>query len=484
MSFISFEFILFATLIVPLYFRLRFRLRWVLLLGASYVFYAYWKPGYVLLIVFSTAVDYLVALGLQRAALHQVFRRRILLTCSVVANLSVLFLFKYADFFNQTAAGFAEVLGASWQFNSLELILPVGISFYTFQSMAYTFDVYRGRLRAENHLGIFATYVAFFPQLVAGPIERATSMLPQFRQSFSFDYARVVGGLRLVLWGAFKKVVVADRLAIYVNTVYGDVESYRGLSLIIATVFFAFQIYFDFSAYSDIAIGVARVLGFKLMDNFRRPFLATSLRDFWRRWHISLSTWFRDYVYIGLGGNRIGLSRQLANVLIVFALSGLWHGANWTFLLWGLYHGTLVALEILARQRIVSRLPRGGFGLVCSIMYTFSLVTVGWVLFRATNVGEITYIVAHSLDLSQGFAALTDPFKAGILPRRVEFLLSFLLIALVLFVDVLDERYGLLPYFATLPALLRWLVYNFLVTCIILTSFFSYVREAFYYFQF
>ena len=484
MSFISFEFILFAALVIPLYFRLRFRLRWLLLLGASYIFYANWRPGYVLLIVFSTVVDYLVAIGLQAKPLQRKFQRRILLACSVAANLSVLFIFKYADFFNQTVAGIAEVLGAHWQVESLELLLPVGISFYTFQSMAYSFDVYRGRLRADNHFGIFATYVAFFPQLVAGPIERATNMLPQFRQKFSFDYARVVGGLRLVLWGAFKKVVVADRLAIYVNAVYGDVESYRGLSLILATIFFAFQIYCDFSAYSDVAIGVARVLGFKLMDNFRRPYLATSLRDFWRRWHISLSTWFRDYVYIGLGGNRKGLRRQIGNLLLVFALSGLWHGANWTFLLWGLYHGMIVALEVLGRARLVSRLPHGGFGYVCSLIYSFSLVTIGWVLFRATSVADIGYIVRHSLDVSGGFAALTDPFAAAFLPQRVEFLLSFLLIALVLFSDMLDERFGLMPYFAKLPVMVRWLAYNFFVTCIVLTSFFGNVNEEFYYFQF
>ncbi len=484
MSFISIEFMLFAAIVAPLYFWLRFRLRWILLLGASYFFYAYWNPGYVLLIVFSTVVDYLAAKALQRSPPHRIIQRRLLLSCSVAANLGVLFLFKYADFLSQTVAGFAEALGAPWQFQSLELLLPVGISFYTFQSMAYTFDVYRGRLQAENHFGIFATYVAFFPQLVAGPIERATNMLPQFRQKFSFDYARVVGGLRLVLWGAFKKVVVADRLANYVNAVYGDVESYSGMSLILATFFFAFQIYCDFSAYSDIAVGVAKALGFKLMENFRRPYLATSLRDFWRRWHISLSTWFRDYVYISLGGNRKGLARQFWSLLIVFALSGLWHGANWTFLLWGLYHGMLVALETLGRARIGARLPHGGLGYACRLVYTFLLATVGWVLFRASSLSDVSYIFLHILDFSQGFADLTDPSEAGILPQRVEFLLSFLLIALALIVDVLDERIGLMTYFAKLPALLRWLVYYFLVACIILTTFFSAAYEEFIYFQF
>ena len=351
MSFISAEFILFAVLIFSAYFLIAQRWRWLFLLLASYYFYAFWQPSYLLLIVFSTLVDYLVGLALGSTSATKVYRRRLLLACSLVANLGLLFIFKYANLLGQAVTDLSTALGIPIEFGALDLLLPVGISFYTFQSMAYTFDVYRGRLPAQRHFGIFATYVAFFPQLVAGPIERATNMLPQFQLKFGFDYDRVVSGLRLILWGVFKKVVIADRLAIYVNAVYGDVESYAGLRLIVATVFFAFQIYCDFSAYSDIAIGTARILGFRLMENFRRPYLAISLRDFWRRWHISLSTWFRDYVYIGLGGNRQGASRQVINLLIVFALSGLWHGANWTFLLWGIFHGAIVALETVFKSR-------------------------------------------------------------------------------------------------------------------------------------
>ena len=221
-------------------------------------------------------------------------------------------------------------------------MLPVGISFYTFQSMAYTIDVYRGVVEPEKHLGIMATFVAFFPQLVAGPIERAPHMLPQFRQRMSFDQARTVEGLRLILWGAFKKIVIADRLAIYVNTVYNAPRHYSGLPLIAATIFFAFQIYCDFSAYSDIAIGAAKILGFDLMENFRQPYFSKSVREFWGRWHISLSTWFRDYLYIPLGGNRVTFTRHLLNLMIVFVVSGLWHGASWTFVIWGALHGLYI----------------------------------------------------------------------------------------------------------------------------------------------
>ena len=316
--------------------------------------------------------------------------------------------------------------------------------------MAYTFDVYRGRLPAERHFGIFATYVAYFPQLVAGPIERATNMLPQFRTKFSFDYDRVVSGLRLAAWGAFKKVVIADRLALYVNEVFDNLEAYSGLSLVIAVLFFAFQIYCDFSGYSDIAIGVARVMGFRLMKNFRRPYLATSLRDFWRRWHISLSTWFRDYVYISLGGNRLGFPRQLFNLLLVFILSGLWHGANWTFMLWGMFHGAVVVAETMFRAIWPNVALRNGGARVLSLIYTFGIVYIGWILFRANDVGEISYILRHLLDFSQGVAELTRPFAAGLLPQRAEFLLSFCLIALVLAVDVIDERQGILAGFRRL----------------------------------
>lgn len=484
MSFVSTEFIFFFVVIFMAFFRLRQHWRWMFLLASSYVFYAFWQPAYVLLIVFSTVVDFCVALALERTSTTLQMRRRLLLACSLLVNLGLLFVFKYANFFWNTAADLGGVLSIPFERGALDLLLPVGISFYTFQSMAYTWDVYRGEVRAEKHLGIFAAYIAFFPQLVAGPIERARNMLPQFRRRFEFDYDRVVSGSRLVVWGVFKKLVVADRLAIYVNAVYADVHTYSGLPLLLATFFFGLQIYFDFSAYSEIAIGVARILGFRLSQNFRQPYMATSLRGFWRRWHISLSTWFRDYVYVSLGGNRKGLRRQILNLLFVFAVSGLWHGANWTFVLWGIFHGAIVAFETVisgqSRARQTASLLSRGMGLI----YVLVIVNVGWIFFRAENVADIVYVLQNMFDLSQGFAALTDPFGEGVLPQRLELVVSVICIAAVLFVDALEETMGAANAFARLNTFWRWTLYYIAIIMIYISLFYSATTQEFYYFQF
>ncbi len=484
MSFTSTEFIIFALVVIPLFFLMRQNLRWLLLLAASYLFYAYWQPTYILLILFSTVVDYVVALALDGKRPHTASRRKLLFACSVTANISLLFIFKYANLFSQAATDLSAFLGMPYAFGALNVLLPVGISFYTFQSMAYTFDVYRGHLKAERHFGYFALYVAFFPQLVAGPIERANNMLPQFRQKLGFDNARAVIGLRRILWGVFKKLVIADRLAIYVNAVYGDLEAYTGPALIMATLFYTFQIYCDFSAYFDIAIGLARVLGFRLMENFRRPNLATSMRDFWHRWHISLSTWFRDYVYIALGGNRKGFRRQSVNILITFAFAGLWHGANWTFLLWGIYHGLLLMLENIFRSRKISLLPSNLAGKALGMVYAFTLVYLGRILFRASSVSEVEYILRHLLDFSTELAGLTAPFAEAMLPSRLEFALAIFLIAFVTAADILDERYELLKLFARLPMYARWLIYYLLLFGIGISLIDIATVQQFYYFQF
>ena len=484
MSFVSTEFIVFALIVIPLYFATGQSWRWMLLLVASYFFYAQAEASYILLIAFSTLVDYLVALGLERTKQDQLLRRRALLACSVCANLGVLFLFKYANLFSSAAADLANALGMPLQIASLELVLPVGISFYTFQSMAYTIDVYRGRLPAHRRLGVFATYVALFPQLVAGPIERATNMLPQFALKFDFDYDRVVSGLRLALWGFFKKVVIADRLAIYVNEVYGNVEAYTGASLILAATFFTFQVYCDFSGYSDIAIGLARVMGFRLMENFRRPFLATSVSEFWRRWHISLSSWFRDYVYISLGGNRCGLARQLFNVFLVFTLSGLWHGAAWTFAIWGAMHGVAAAIETWFRARKIQLLPDNALCYAIKVVYPGLFLTFSLIVFRSANLEEISYIFRHLFDFSRGLSALTDPFAAGLLPQRLEFTLSFMLIGGLLLIDWIDERHGIEALFGQLALLPRWGIYYALLVSIYVSLFYHTAAQDFIYFQF
>ena len=484
MSFVSTEFIVFALIVIPLYFLIAQRWRLIALLAASYVFYAGWRAPYLLLIVFSTLVDYLAALSIDRTSREQERRRRLFLLCSISANLVVLFVFKYFNLFSEAASDISALLGIPMEARLLHLSLPVGISFYTFQSMAYTIDVYRGRLPASQNLSVFATYVAFFPQLVAGPIERATNMLPQFARKFTYDYDRTVSGLRLVLWGLFKKIVIADRLAIYVDAVYVDLQSYSGISLIVATLFFTFQIYCDFSGYSDIAIGLARVMGFDLMRNFKRPYLATSISDFWRRWHISLSTWFRDYVYISLGGNRQGLTRQVVNILVVFVLSGLWHGANWTFAIWGIYHGVIVAIETVYRSCNVKLLPSNAFGHLTKLLYAFALTYVGWILFRANRIEDIEYILWHMIDFSGGFSGLTDPFSAGLLPQRLEFVISIVLIGLLLAVDVVDEQVGMTCRFARLSIGRRWAVYYLFLFAIYISLFYQATKQEFIYFQF
>jgi alginate O-acetyltransferase complex protein AlgI len=353
----SIEFLLFFPVVVAIYFATPQRYRWALLLAASYYFYASWKPEYLLLIIASTLVDY--GCGLRMGSIAGKARRKKWLLVSLTSNLGLLFAFKYFNFFNESARAVFDRFNIFYDVPAFDLLLPVGISFYTFQTLSYSIDVYRGRQRPERHLGIFALYVSFFPQLVAGPIERSTHLLPQFFQPHRFEYDRVTSGLRLVLWGFFKKVVVADRLALYVNAVYNDPSAHTGPTILLATYFFAFQIYCDFSGYSDIAIGTARVMGYDLMQNFRRPYFARSISEFWSRWHISLSTWFRDYLYIPLGGNRVPRWRWYVNLFAVFLISGLWHGANWTFVVWGALHGTYLIVGLVtsdARERFWQRL--------------------------------------------------------------------------------------------------------------------------------
>lgn len=390
MQFNSLQYILFLPLIAVGYFALPQRWRWAWLLGASYYFYACWNPVYLLLLLASTMVDYCVGLSLGR--LDRPASRVCVLLCSLALNLGLLFTFKYFNFFSDSLAYVASAFGdhAVLPYH-LDVLLPAGISFYTFQTLAYTIDVYRRDCPPERHLGRFALYVAFFPQLVAGPIERAAHLLPQFCERHRWDYARTVSGLRLILWGLFKKMVVADRMALIAGSVYGEGETPVGLLVVIGTVAFAFQIYCDFSAYSDIAVGSARILGIDLMLNFNRPYAAQSIRDFWRRWHISLSIWFRDYVYMPLGGGRVVGGRWVRNIAIVFLLSGLWHGAEWTFVCWGALHALYYfAGEAFAKLRGPE--SPGALRVLVNRVTIFGLVCFAWIFFRATS-------LEHAMDL-------------------------------------------------------------------------------------
>ena len=358
MLFNSLHYLIFLPIVVGLYYLIPHRWRWLLLLVASYYFYMCWsadyavKVEYALLLLVSTSVAYSAGLGIART--DDPRRKRIFLWSSISVLLGILFTFKYYNFVNDSLRRALAALEIPFAIPYSSLLLPIGISFYTFQKISYVVDVYHGQAKPEKHFGIFAVYSCFFPQLVAGPIERPRHLLHQFYERHDFSYENATAGLRQILWGVFKKVVVADRVAILVQAVYADPRSHAGLPLLVATIFYAFQIYCDFSGYTDIARGVARIMGFTLMDNFKHPYFATCITDFWRRWHISLSSWLRDYLYIPLGGSRFGSAKTYRNLFLTMLLGGLWHGAAWTFVLWGAYQGTLLVLErLLGGRRLI-----------------------------------------------------------------------------------------------------------------------------------
>jgi alginate O-acetyltransferase complex protein AlgI len=390
MLFNSFEFFIFFPVVTLLYFLLPHKWRWLHLLAASCIFYMYFIPVYILILVFTIIIDYFAGICIEK---WQGRNKKLMLLASLIANIGILCVCKYYNFFVDNI-NFAFGLDKEAGFSTLDIILPIGLSFHTFQAMSYTIEVYRGKQKAERHFGIYSLYVLFYPQLVAGPIERPQNLLHQFREKHRFEIQRVYEGLKLMLWGLFKKVVIADRLAIYVNGVYDNPDVFPGANLAVATLFFAIQIYCDFSGYSDMAIGAAKVMGFKLMTNFNRPYFATNIQDFWKRWHISLSSWFRDYVYISLGGNRVSRTRVYFNIAVVFLLSGFWHGANWTFIIWGAIHALLITGYTFYREYIHKQSKPNFLKNMVSLLLTFVLVCIGWIFFRAMNVNDAFNIVS------------------------------------------------------------------------------------------
>ena len=394
MLFNSIEFLLFFPAVVAVYFLLgKNRFRIPFLLGASYFFYMNWEPVYAALILTSTVVTWACGILVERSEGNP-RRRKGFLAASLAINFGILFFFKYFNFFNETVFGLLSALGIRMQVPGLDVLLPVGISFYTFQAVGYTVDVYRGTIKAERNFPVYALFVSFFPQLVAGPIERAKNLLPQFREEHSFKPAEAAEGLKLMLWGLFMKVCVADVLAEFVDAVYDNVPMHGGASLFVATLFFAFQVYCDFAGYSCIAIGAARTMDFRLMENFRQPYFSASIKEFWRRWHISLSSWLTDYVYIPLGGNRVPFLRHLANLLVTFLVSGLWHGANWTFVAWGALHGFYLVLENVARRYAGdSGIFRSRAARILRVPACFALVCFAWIFFRADSLGTAFSVV-------------------------------------------------------------------------------------------
>lgn len=485
MLFNSLPFLIFFPCVFVLYYALPFRLRKYMLLIASYYFYMCWKPEFIVLILFSTLVDYFCGLGMVRYP----GRKRWLLATSLVMNLGLLFFFKYLNFFGETLTALCRAVSIPFSAPALNIILPVGISFYTFQTLSYTLDVYKGRLKPERDFVTFALFVSFFPQLVAGPIEKASNLLPQLKEEHRFTYENASWGAKLMAWGFFKKMVVADQLAILiVDPVYQNLGSYEGGILVLATCAFAFQIYCDFGGYSDIARGCARMMGIRLMENFRRPYFAVSVTDFWRRWHISLTSWFREYIYIPLGGNRRGAAKKCLFVWITFTLSGLWHGAEWSFVLWGVLYALLMDLEFLLGVGKPRKRHPAVHMLQCLI--TFLIVCFLWVFFRAANIGEALYVLRHSLwgigsPVLYCRTAVDQLFTAlGLGMEEIVMLLGTLLL-LFLF-DLADERRDAIAMVSSWPAAVRWACYLGLVMIVLVFGVYGprYDVRAFAYFDF
>ncbi|MBR0250462.1 MAG: MBOAT family protein, partial [Synergistaceae bacterium] len=381
--------------------------RWALILIASYWFYMSWNVKYIVLILFTTIISYMAGIFLERYRDNKLVKKFIL-AFTLIACLGVLFVFKYFNFFAGAVVDFLNMFALHLHPATLTLLLPVGISFYTFQTLAYVIDVYRGNTKAEHHFGVYAAFISFFPQLVAGPIERTNNLLPQIKAAPDFNYAQATYGMKLMTWGFFKKLAVADVVAVYSDRVFNDVYTYKGFALVLAMFFFTVQIYCDFSGYSDIARGCAKLFGIDLMENFKSPYFSATIREFWSRWHISLSTWFRDYVYIPLGGNRCGKFRRNVNLMITFIVSGLWHGANWTFIAWGAVHGLAQVVEN-------AFIPKGyephGVRRALRVCGVFGFCMLAWVLFRANSISEALYVFAHAFDGITGIRSYLLGYK-------------------------------------------------------------------------
>lgn len=474
MLFNSLSYAIFLPLVFIIYWLLPNKYRWILLLIASYYFYMSWNAKYVFLIFITTFTSYLCAILIEKKPEH----KKLILTITLLVCLGILFVFKYFNFFFESIN---YLLGNKLHSVTLNLLLPVGISFYTFQTLSYCIDVYRGNIKAEKHFGYYATFVSFFPQLVAGPIERPDNLLPQLRKEKEFDYNKAVYGLKLMTVGFFKKIVIADNLAYYVDMVYNDLSYYQGFALVLAAFFFTIQIYCDFSGYSDIAKGSAKLLNIDLMDNFKTPYFSTTIKEFWSRWHISLSSWFKDYVYIPLGGNRCSKLRHYFNLLATFLVSGLWHGANITFVIWGGIHGLLQILEDIFH--IKKNTKTYSFSWFIRVILVFMLMSITWVFFRASNLHDALYIFRHMFD---GITNLRSYIVSGLYSFGVKapYLLTMLAIYLIplFIIDYINVKYDALTILNNKPIAIRYLAYFVLLLMILLLH---YVGEVnFIYFQF
>ena len=484
MLFNSIDFLFFFIVVTTAYFCLPHKYRWFLLLVSSCYFYMAFVPIYILILGFTIVIDYFAGIYIENAEGR---RRKLFLIFSLIANIGVLAVFKYYNFLNHNFSFLLHGFGLTNPILYLSILLPIGLSFHTFQAMSYTIEVYRGNQKAERHFGIYSLYVMFYPQLVAGPIERPQNLLHQFREKHDFDYDRVTSGLRLMAWGLFKKVVIADRLAIVVDSVYNNPQQHNSLSLVIATVFFSFQIFCDFSGYSDMAIGAARIMGFKLMTNFNKPYQSKSIHEFWKRWHISLSSWFKDYLYISIGGNRVTIPRWYLNLFIVFLISGLWHGANWTFVIWGALHGFYLVFSLITKdfRKKINKMFFLDKILFLPALTTFGLVAFAWIFFRADNVYTAIYISKHIFtgipEIINKLVAHQSVFEyVGV--EKSDLVLSVLLILFLEIVHYVQSKKSISEILTQQPTYIRWAVYYGLVLAIVFWG--VYENRQFIYFQF
>lgn len=398
MLFNSIAFLIFFPIVTLIYWLIPSQGKWrtIFLLIASYYFYMNWEPAYALLILFSSVTTWACGLLIEKGKKS---KRKTYISICLVLNFLILFIFKYANFFDNSIHDILAYFNISITIPKFNLLLPVGISFYTFQAIGYIIDVYRGTIKAERDLPTYMLFVSFFPQLVAGPIERAKNLIPQFHEKHQFNSGQMITGIKLMLWGYFMKLCVAQNVSTYVDAVFENLSMHNGNSILLASIFFTFQIFSDFGGYSLIAIGAARCMGFTLMQNFRQPYLSSSIRDFWRNWHISLSTWFADYLYIPMGGSRCSKVKHKRNLFITFLVSGLWHGANWTFVFWGAYHGVLMVINSIWRNTV--KLPANKLRSVLNVIITFVLAMMGWVFFRANTISD-AMLAFHKIFTERG----------------------------------------------------------------------------------
>lgn len=478
MLFNSFSFAIFLPIVFIIYWIIPKKFQWIVLLISSYYFYMSWNVKYVFLILFTTIVSYMTAILVEKE--KKALQRKIYVIVALIVSLGILVFFKYFNFISTSMADILGVFSIQYSPFLVNVLLPVGISFYTFQTLSYVIDVYRGEVAAEHHFGKYAAFISFFPQLVAGPIERTRNLLPQIKRENFFDYEQATYGMKLMAWGFLKKIVIADTLAVYVDRIYNNIYAYHGMVLVMATLFFTIQIYCDFSGYSDIAVGCSKLFGIELMENFKSPYFSASVKEFWSRWHISLSSWFRDYVYIPMGGNRVSKWKNRFNLIVTFLVSGLWHGANWTYVMWGGIHGVA---QVLEKSIMHKGNKNNSYLKPLRILGVFLFAAFAWIFFRAQSISEALYVIRYACSgimnpisyLSEGYHNLEITKNA--------FLTCISMIVLLAVYDVLSLKYDVISCISKWKIGFRWMLYLIVILLILFCAPIG-NNSSFIYFQF